>query len=935
MLTDGSFKSEPVSDFNEDSRDSVIRSRSCTPIKPSPLTIKSEQTDEEDNDPNSEQKVQTGRLTLRLKVPKPESDSPRKRLKDKFEKEKGQQIKNKKKCKIKDRDGEEEENSDTDEQSVNKNYNEQVKKSELVEKDIECGAKNTDESIEKNELNEKESECIIENAVDNNELNEKISECVTNSTDENIEKIEISEKDNDNREVDPKNDEVDGLGDVANNAEIVQVKKETQSFNAKETTSEVENHENNLSRAENKLTLDVEDIVTKSEISDHSQDGFHTINGVYNVESSEVSEITESEVSDKVESKISNDVESKVSEPKILDLKSDNSKLSSFDSVKIDPVDSDTDKINCHTEVAESTTKENEEFADHSLLDKNQSNSNDSVHCISESNLTMDKKESEDNIKNSDLSEKTDEPEACKINRTKDMSSVFDKDDQEKEVPEAIENAQNITAESIVNSLDDENSTDKRKSVLKCDRNDMTSKTDNEETSEDSENKHEDNLLQETSSESKSPDISKEPQTHNKEVEEESETDIEKLNMDELEAQHKQLLDQKIQKQECRSQTESDPSESHVEKSHVEISEPGKEENLIKCNVKEVDRSKEISEISEQTTENIPTEDAGNIDKNLKENSAGQNDTNTEISLEDARNIDRNLEETVASPKDIGTKVTESDHENNVKTNVDQTDEVSEGENDIEKTFSGEDKGKQTDQQSDEKGLTDPEVSVASDNVLDATGKLSDITEIDDSSYNSGSDKLMSSEVVDDEAGVAEKNQTNTKESAELEQTSGCKVSTEKEDSRNDNAIYPQEESGKLVDNTPKDKEAEHALGDEKKAESNEKCVESETGPKTDAVASPKRQTKVAVRKLVKKTSKQVAEEVEKDTKGEEEQSEKESSSDSSEDDSSSSESSAHLPKTKMKGLLAHSRLSRGKALKRQVCNFSFVYFHDFICLLF
>ena len=75
-----------------------------------------------------------------------------------------------------------------------------------------------------------------------------------------------------------------------------------------------------------------------------------------------------------------------------------------------------------------------------------------------------------------------------------------------------------------------------------------------------------------------------------------------------------------------------------------------------------------------------------------------------------------------------------------------------------------------------------------------------------------------------------------------------------------------------------------------------------------------KRQTKVAVRKLTKKSQEKMQEDPENDDKSEDD-----SSSDSSDEDSSTSITSDDVPLTKMKGLLAHSRLSRGKALKRQV----------------
>ena len=200
-LTDASFKSEPVSDFNEDSKDSFTRSRSCTPIKPSPLTIKSEHHEDDENDSNTEQKSE--RLTMKLKVPKFESDSPRKRLKDKFEKEKGHEIKHKKKCKIKDE-----------------------------EKKVD------------NEIEEKEQDIASEKEKDESSI-DKTDEITDKS------KTEIEKACDENDKIESKGDEVDGIGESGKDAEVLNV-KEIVNGSGNETTSE-----NDKEISKNDITAEV------------------------------------------------------------------------------------------------------------------------------------------------------------------------------------------------------------------------------------------------------------------------------------------------------------------------------------------------------------------------------------------------------------------------------------------------------------------------------------------------------------------------------------------------------------------------------------------------------------------------------------------------------------------------------------------------------
>ncbi|KAL4220405.1 respiration factor rsf1 [Mactra antiquata] len=156
---ESSDQSEPVSDNNEDSRDSF---RQKTPLGPSPLTIKQEPNDASTSNLSGDSKSSIQKLS------KCETNSPSKMLKDKFVKEKGSEIQ-KIMCKM--------------------------KKEGLVDSDTEDDKNNKSKIKNENDKSDKNEKTHISETKDKNDKDEKIDDKDKSETiDENIENKQMDEK---------------------------------------------------------------------------------------------------------------------------------------------------------------------------------------------------------------------------------------------------------------------------------------------------------------------------------------------------------------------------------------------------------------------------------------------------------------------------------------------------------------------------------------------------------------------------------------------------------------------------------------------------------------------------------------------------------------------------------------------------------------------
>ena len=943
FITDASCKSEPVSDFNEDSRDSFTRSRSCTPIKPSPLTIKSEHTDEEDNDSNSEPKHSSGRLTMTLKVPKLEAVSPRKRLKDKFEKEKGLQIKNKKKCKIKEEKGDEEEGSCDNENIVSTKTEEDADKHEISEKSENDINSNCDENVKEPDITEGEtntSAIKCDKSIDGPKSTEKDDKDLDENSGENIKNDEMSEKETDKTEDEVKNDEVDGLGNEVSDAEVVQVNKETPVDSSKEATPDLEkktSDSDEIPSNENDLTLENAGI-DKNNSSKDDQDKTSKSN-VVSLEDSKQFSDAGSNVPDSAESELK----------------------------EMTPLASDKD---CKT-VTEGSKDPN-------LPDEISCTDKELTQLETESNLSVEQEQKLD----SDTANSIEKTIPCKVDQISDLSENLSKVDKIEEAPvvstkddiekhELSENKEICLNEQKLNEQNDELSATKLDSDDKKD--DRTEIRDSKKSDNDS-----DTEQQEPSSESICPNSLKESDIGSKKLVEDSEERIEKSNK-EQEMDVKQswdILHEKTLKEGDNSHTES--IESHDKLSKGDVMDSLKEE---KCSQDDLNNGKNLPEVCTDTTETVSKEDSMSDEKPQPKSEEASPSENLEsvqettVKKEDEQGSDkcaiksndddgtdqenssgRDSEISERNPSDTKSLEEEKDKELNEAAGDAVNDDKHKTDSEISERNSSDTKSLEEEKDkeiNEETGLCLSSFTASpgtGDAVKDDKHKT-ESTELEEDSCKDGTDREHSSgrdseisernssdtksfeeekdKEINEETGDAVKDDKHKTDSNELEQNS-CKDNPLKEDNTH---CSKDEEVKSVVDvlkdneikknlddeNTElKDNEIKENLDDENTEEDEAKCEQISKVRK-----ATKRQTKVAVRKLTKASkSKSVTSKksgaVEKDK--DEEHSDKESSSETSEEDTSSSESSEHLPKTKMKGLLAHSRLSRGKALKRQVC---------------
>ena len=960
LITDASCKSEPVSDFNEDSRDSFTRSRSCTPIKPSPLTIKSEHTDEEDNDSNSEQKPSSGRLTMTLKVPKLEADSPRKRLKDKFEKEKGLQIKNKKKCKIKVEKGDEEAGSCDNENIVSTKTDEDAEKHEISEKGENDIDSNCDENIKEPDIAKEESNTSAikcDKSIDELKSTEKDDKDLDENSGEDIKNDEMSEKETNKTEDEVKNDEVDGLGNEVSDAEVVQVNKET--VVEKETTQDLDtktSDSDEIPTNENDLTLENAGI-DKNNSSNHDQDKTSKSNVVSLAESKQLSDAG-SNVPDSAESELK----------------------------ETTPLASDKD---CKTE----------DSKDPNLPDEIPCTDKELTQLETESNLSVEQEQKLD----SDTANSIEKTIPCKVDQISALSENLSKGDKIEEAPivstkddnekhELSENEKICLNERKLNEQNDELSATKLDSDNKKDDRTEISKSKKSDNDSDIEQ-------QEPSSESICLNSLKESDIGSKKLGEDSEEGIEISNK-EQEMDVKQrgfILDKKTLIKGDNSQTES--IESHDKLSKGEIMDNLKEE---KCSQDDLSNGKnspetctdttvtkedsvsdekpqpkseeaspsesseslhvtvtkedsvsdekpqpkseeaspsESSESVHETTDKKDDEQASdkcaiksdNNDRTDQEHSSGRNSEISERNSSDAKSIDEEKDKELN--EQTGDAVKDDNHKTDSEISERNSSDTKSLEEEKDKEINEEtglclssftaspgtgdavkdDKHKTESTELEEDSCKD--TSVKGDNT--PCSKDEEVKSVEDVSDRKSSDTKSLEEEKDKElseaTGDVVKDDKHKTKSTELEEDS-CKDSSVK----GDNTHCLKDEEVKSVEDVLKDNERKENLDDENTEEDDAKC---EQAPKVRKAT--KRQTKVAVRKLTKASkSKSVTSKksgaVDKDK--DEEHSDKESSTETSEEDTSSSDSSEYLPKTKMKGLLAHSRLSRGKALKRQVC---------------
>ena len=1005
FITDASCKSDTVSDFNEDSRDSFTRSRSCTPIKPSPLTIKSEHTDEEDIDSNSEQKHSSGRLTMTLKVPKLEADSPRKRLKDKFEKEKGLQIKNKKKCKIKEEKEDDKEGSCDNENIVSTKTDEDAEEHEISvngENDINT---NCDENIKEPDITEEESNTSAikcDKSIDEPKPTEKDDKDLDENSCENIKNDEMSGKKTDIKEDEIKNDEVDGLGNEVSDAEVVQVNKETPVDSSNETNPDLE-----------KKTSDSDEIPTNEKDLTLENAGIDK-NNSFRDDQDKTSESHDVSLAD---AKQLGDAGSNVPDSAETELKETTPLASDKDSVTEGSKDPYLpDEISC-------TDKELTQLETESNLsvEQEQKQDSDTVNCI-EKNIPC----KVDQI--SDLSENL-----SKVDKIEEAPIVSTKDDNEKH--ELSENEEICLNEQKLNEQNDELSATKLDSDDKKD--DRTEISESKKTDNDS-----DIEQQEPSSESICPNSLKESDIGSKTLGEDSEERIEKSNKEQeiYVKQSGDILEEKTLKEGDNSHTES--IESRDKLSKEEILDSLKEE---KCSQDDLSNGKNLPEACTDTTETVSKEDSvsdekpqpkseeaspsvnsesvheatdkedehasdkcaiksNDNDRTDQEHSSGQDSEISEINSSDMKSLeeekDKELNEATGdavkddkhktdsiksndndrtdqehssgrdseisdrNSSDTKSLEEEKDKEINVETRDAVKDDKHKTDSEISERNSSdtksleEEKDKEIDEETglclssftaspgsgdaekDDKDKTQAteleedsckDTSVKRDNT--PYSKDEEVKSVEDVSDRNSSDMKSLEEEKDkefnEETGDAVKDDKHKIDSTELEGDS-CKDTSVK----GDNTHCSKDEEVKSVEDVLKDKEIKENLDDENTELKDNEIKENlddeiteEDDAKCEQISkvrkATKRQTKVAVRKLTKASkSKSVTSKksgaVEKDK--DEEHSDKESSSETSEEDTSSSESSEHLPKTKMKGLLAHSRLSRGKAMKRQVC---------------
>ena len=831
MFADTSYKSEPVSDFNEDSRDSIIRSRSCTPIKPSPLTIKAEQTDEEDNDSNTDQKVQSGKLTMRLKVPKIESDSPRKRLKDKFEKEKGQQIKNKKKCKIKgEQDSEEDENSADEGDEDNKGSGDHK---------TNKNAKSPEGHSEKDD--EKEDS--------------KYQEAVDKKEESNY-------------------DEVDGLGDVGKDAEVVQIKKEVKLTDLKETTSETDKNSTDADINVTEESSEIHNEGTKTDVSRALTKEDNNLNCNNKIHSDNSEKKDFKEFKDDTKGNENASVEESVK----TDIKSDRKGAQS------------SGLDNCHLNMH----NDKDNAKDTSNNDKTISDNENNL-CIQGDDIVN--KSGNEIVKSVDVSDNQTGFSADK-DKTKDSNLSSETSDEKLEFPDAKGDEVKITEETshsensqVCDSNVDTESEEKSAIDIPSDKTEINS-------IEKSENVCKSKLEEETLKS----EMPQQSVLDSKLSQEDTVTDRKNIDKEEKEVRSKTLepvVATKVRLQTpeavvCKlASSESQNIESPVSSDVTDSN------SKLDSNIKITEDTQEVVQVGDNTSYSSVKYDESESKKLV-------------FSKAEEHSEDSVAETKESSPRDDGNKV-----------EIDKHDVREENQND-ETVLT------KSDSESVKRECSEIEDKKTSDSHDESDKKEDDI--LRDQEVKT-CDKIRDN-ISNDQTGDSEQNNKSIESKAKHEQTDSSKLGTQKEDSNaefNDEVTSSKEDSVKDTEKTSNTcqegkivngkEETTHLATEKQNKEVSEKHSEISESTETKQTASPQRKTKVAVRKLTKKADEKVSETQEKTDKNEkDDSSDKESSSDSSEDDSSSSDSSEDVPLTRMKGLLAHSRLNKGKAVKRQVC---------------
>ncbi|XP_053404414.1 remodeling and spacing factor 1-like isoform X2 [Mercenaria mercenaria] len=220
---DSSDLSEPVSDFNEDSRDSF---KQKTPLGPSPLTVKQE--------PGEGDTAETKQPIL-LKISKSDIHSPSKMLKDKFVKEKGSEIQ-RIMCKMKEEGLIDSENDDDVMRVKEKNEKSDEVDGSVDSKDDQCNqteGKNSDKDKFKCETLKKdgETEDVLNEFDNKKDVKKEIPD-----DKENNEEIKCSKEDSKETEI---SDTVTQESDLIEN-EVTEGEPQVRSKIAREYISEEE-----------------------------------------------------------------------------------------------------------------------------------------------------------------------------------------------------------------------------------------------------------------------------------------------------------------------------------------------------------------------------------------------------------------------------------------------------------------------------------------------------------------------------------------------------------------------------------------------------------------------------------------------------------------------------------------------------------------------
>ena len=897
---------------------------------------------------------------MTLKVPKLEADSPRKRLKDKFEKEKGLQIKNKKKCKIKNEKGDEEGESCDNANIVSTKTEQDAEKHEISENGENDINTNCDENIKEPDITEEEtntSPIKCDKSIDEPKSTEKDDKDLDENSGENIKADEMSEKETDKTEDEVKNDEVDGLGNEVSDAEVVQVNKETLDDSSNETTPDLEkktSDSDEIPTNENELTLENAGI-DKNNSSKHDQDKTSDSNVVSLADSKQLSDAGSNEP-DNAESEL------KETTPLASDKDCKTVTEGSKDPNLPDEI-SRTDK-----ELAQLETESNLSVEPEQKLDSDTANSIekaipckvDQISDLSENLSKVTKIEEapivstkDDNEKHGlsengeiclneqKLSEQNDELSATKLdsdNKKDDRTEISDskKSDNDSDIEQQEPSSESICPNSLKESEigskilgeDSEEGIEKSNKEQEMDIKQSEDILD-EKTLKEGDNSH----TESTESHDK---LSKEEILESLKEEKCSQDDLNNgKNLPEMCTDTTEIVTKEDSVSDEKPQPiseEASPSES-PESVHVTVT---KEDSV--SDEKPQPKSEEAS--PSESTEAVHETKDKKEEEQASDKCAIKSNDDDRTDQERSSGLDSEISERISS--DTKSLEDEKDKEINEETGICLSfftaspgtgDAVKDDKHKTQSTELEEDSGKDTSVKGDNTHFSkDEEVKSVED--------VSGINSSDTKSIEEEKDKELS-----EATGDAVKDDKHKTGSTELEEDSGKDTSVKgdnthsskddevksvedvlkdneiKENLDDENTVLKENEIKENLDddNTElKDNEIKENLDDENTEEDEAKCEQTSKARK-----ATKRQTKVAVRKLTKASkSKSVtskksgAVEQEKD----EEHSDKESSSETSEEDTSSCESSEHLPKTKMKGLLAHSRLSRGKAMKRQVC---------------